>query len=110
MTQEDFVPKPRSGHSTVVHGNKMYIFGGILELTHELNDLIVFDFETRKFSLSGADEHDDLNGAGHGEHSPESLRKQENTPALKRGKTTINQNTATIGGRSPSKKMTLGSP
>ena len=42
----DFKPVPRSGHSTVVYGNKMYIFGGILELTKELNDLCVFNFET----------------------------------------------------------------
>ena len=27
----------------------MYIFGGILELTKELNDLVVFDFSTMKF-------------------------------------------------------------
>lgn len=43
---DDFKPTPRSGHTTVVHGQKMYIFGGILELTHELNDLVVYDFET----------------------------------------------------------------
>jgi hypothetical protein len=28
----------------------MYIFGGIFELTHELNDLVCFDFRTLKFS------------------------------------------------------------
>jgi len=27
----------------------MYIFGGILELTKELNDMLVFDFDTMKF-------------------------------------------------------------
>jgi N-acetylneuraminic acid mutarotase len=42
-----YKPTPRSGHSTVVYGDKMYIFGGILELTKELNDLVVFDFETK---------------------------------------------------------------
>jgi hypothetical protein len=30
----------------------MYIFGGIVELTKELNDFIVFDFTTGKFSSS----------------------------------------------------------
>ena len=34
----------------MVHGNKMWIFGGIYELTHELNDLVAFDFTTHKFS------------------------------------------------------------
>jgi hypothetical protein len=38
-------PLCRSGHSAVTYGSKMYIFGGILELTKELNDMIVFDFE-----------------------------------------------------------------
>lgn len=40
----------------------MYIFGGIFELTHELNDLCVFDFDTRKFSVRGDDGQDDMNG------------------------------------------------
>ena len=28
----------------------MYIFGGILELTKELNDMVVFDFAANKFT------------------------------------------------------------
>lgn len=46
LAENDFKPTPRSGHSSVVHGSKMYIFGGILELTKELNDLVIFDFAT----------------------------------------------------------------
>lgn len=42
-------PVPRCGHSAVVHGDSMYIFGGILELTKELNDLAVFSFSTMKW-------------------------------------------------------------
>ena len=42
-------PTARSGHSAVTYGSKMYIFGGILELTKELNDMLVFDFATMKF-------------------------------------------------------------
>jgi len=42
-------PLCRSGHSAVTHGTKMYIFGGILELTKELNDMLVFDFNTMQF-------------------------------------------------------------
>jgi len=30
----------RSGHTAVSYNNKMYIFGGILEVTKELNDLL----------------------------------------------------------------------
>ena len=49
----------RSGHTAVVFGNKMYVFGGIYELTHELNDLTSFDFETCQFKHIGEDDvHD----------------------------------------------------
>ena len=36
----------RSGHAAVGFGSKMYVFGGILEVTKELNDLLVYDFKT----------------------------------------------------------------
>jgi hypothetical protein len=48
----------------VVYGNKLYIFGGILELTKELNDLAVFDFSTGKFSSNDVTVGDDTNGQG----------------------------------------------
>jgi hypothetical protein len=36
----------------------MYIFGGILELTKELNEMVSYDFATKKFNLIGsASEH-----------------------------------------------------
>ncbi len=31
----------------------MYIFGGILELTKELNEMVAFDFALKKFTLLG---------------------------------------------------------
>lgn len=40
---------PRSGHTAVINGNKMFIFGGIFELTKELNDMCVFDFDKMCF-------------------------------------------------------------
>ena len=49
QAEGDFAPKARSGHTAVCRGDKMYIFGGIFELTKELNDMIVFDFKTKKF-------------------------------------------------------------
>lgn len=61
----EYKPTPRSGHSTVVYGDKMYIFGGILELTKELNDLVVFDFDKRQFS-SCSDHEEDLNATNAG--------------------------------------------
>lgn len=49
--KDEFVPGARSGHTACVFGNKMFIFGGILELTKELNDTIVFDFNTQRFEM-----------------------------------------------------------
>lgn len=46
----DLKPKARSGHTAVVCGSKMFIFGGILELTKELNDLSVFDMKAGVFT------------------------------------------------------------
>ena len=37
-------PLGRSGHSADVYNGKMYIFGGILELTKELNEMIAYNF------------------------------------------------------------------
>jgi hypothetical protein len=48
-----YEPHPRSGHSANVHNGKMYVFGGILELTKELDDLFCFDFTSRKFEMIG---------------------------------------------------------
>ena len=37
----------RSGHSAGVYNGKMYVFGGILELTKELNEMIAYNFTTK---------------------------------------------------------------
>lgn len=42
-------PLPRSGHSAALHNNLMLIFGGIFEVTKELNDLMAFDFATNQW-------------------------------------------------------------
>ena len=39
------VPSARSGHSANIYKGKMYIFGGIFEITKELSELLVYDFE-----------------------------------------------------------------
>lgn len=93
---DDYKPCPRSGHSTVVHGEKMYIFGGLLELTKELNDLVVFDFETKKFSSNGSgdEENEDRDNI---EHSPNLVSKD--TSPLKKTKTMGASNS-----RSPTKR------
>ena len=49
LPASSYVPSARSGHSANIYNGKMYIFGGILELTKELNELICYDFATKCF-------------------------------------------------------------
>ena len=42
-------PLPRSGHSASMAGERMMVFGGIFEVTKELNDLMAFDFTKRQW-------------------------------------------------------------
>lgn len=58
------VPVARSGHSSNIYNGQMYIFGGILELTKELNEMLVFDFQTKKFTAIGGDNIMDDMGLG----------------------------------------------
>jgi N-acetylneuraminic acid mutarotase len=44
-----FAPLPRSGHSACIYKDCMVIFGGIYEVTKELDDVDVFDFKKRKW-------------------------------------------------------------
>jgi hypothetical protein len=39
----------------------MIIFGGILELTKELNEMLLYDFGTKSFSIIGESHNEDLN-------------------------------------------------
>lgn len=42
-------PLPRSGHSVSLYKDYMIVFGGIYEVTKELDDLIVFDIKKKKW-------------------------------------------------------------
>ena len=42
-------PLERSGHSCALFGQYMVIFGGYFEVTKELNDLFLYDFENQKW-------------------------------------------------------------
>jgi len=103
VSEEDFCPSLRSGHTAVVHGQKMFIFGGIFELTHELNDLCCYDFDTKKFCRIGEEAQDQFDESANME-SPDANRKTEQTPGLRRGKTFAPTGTMS---RSPNKR---GSP
>jgi hypothetical protein len=91
LPDDSYHPSPRSGHSATVFKGKMLIFGGILELTKELNDLLAFDFKSMKFQLIGTqqvyqDEHDIAFNAHHkpAEHeSPHHAKGNINTSPMK---------------------------
>lgn len=42
----------------------MYIFGGILELTKELNEMLIYDFAAGKFSVVGQEASGEDSGMG----------------------------------------------
>lgn len=105
--KDDYRPVARSGHTTVVFGNKLYIFGGILELTKELNDLVVFDFNTQKFSSNDETAGDESFGGAHtsGVDNDNSPRTGKiNGSSIKRRAT---MKMGLSPGKSPAKKRAL---
>ena len=42
-------PAPRSGHSAQIYKNYIIIFGGIFEVTKELNDMYAYDIKAKKW-------------------------------------------------------------
>ena len=101
------IPTERSGQTSDLYNGQMYIFGGILELTKELNDLLIFDFKSGKFTSIGGDQEDPAMGT--------EKRTQEETasPGLKKKMTMIgNQgmSPSKLPGQSPSKTGKSASP
>ncbi len=73
-------PQPRRGHTANVFNGKMYIFGGIFELTKELNEMLIFDFTSNLMELkSGGNFQQELNQLS--QRKP----KEEESPALRKG-------------------------
>ena len=44
-------PIPRSGHSACLYKDMMLVFGGILEVTKELDDMYIYDLRNKKWIL-----------------------------------------------------------
>ena len=42
ITTDEIVPEPRSGHTACIYDGIMLIFGGIVEVTKELNDVCAY--------------------------------------------------------------------
>ena len=49
LAQEFNIPSRRSGHTTDVFDNYLVLFGGIEDVTKELNDLWIFSFKTSEW-------------------------------------------------------------
>jgi len=121
LPENSYRPMPRSGHTAVVNGEKMFIFGGIFELTKELNDMCVFDFKTMAFQqgeeladyFGGSPEKtkNPLGSDTFNDQSPTRTNRKDGSPG--RRKTLGFGYTANVTGsptKSPSKKPRLASP
>ena len=51
IDQRGQVPKPRAGHSMNLYKGKIFMFGGLIEVTQESSELFVFDIETHTWTL-----------------------------------------------------------
>ena len=84
----------------------MYIFGGILELTKELNDLLIYDFKSGKFTSIGGDTEELGMGT-------EKRTQETESPGLKK-KMTLNNNQGMsptkLPGQQPNKTAKAPSP
>ena len=46
---DGILPLARSGHACDIYENYMLMFGGIYEITKELNDFMMYDFKANKW-------------------------------------------------------------
>ena len=49
--EESIQPTARSGHTAVLLGGRMVVFGGIVEVTKEINEMHIFDFASGTWSV-----------------------------------------------------------
>lgn len=50
------VPRPRCGHAFNLHNNTIFLFGGLIEVTHESNEVFKFDIATHTWDEIGSRE------------------------------------------------------
>ena len=67
------IPSPRSGHSCLIQGNNLYIFGGKIANIFEVNEFWKFDIKTNRFTLI----HDTLLEMGNNEGKSVSKTKEK---------------------------------
>lgn len=84
----------------------MYIFGGILELTKELNEMLIFDFDKGCFMIIGGDGQPNEDLQNLQSHN----RKQEEdgtSPTLRRNTLNASKKAAMHSENSPTKTMNM---
>ena len=69
-------PTIRSGHSACLYNDIMIVFGGIHEVTKELNDLCAFDFKQNKWVQF----FEEMNSPAKRGSSANSSRKKDDSP------------------------------
>jgi N-acetylneuraminic acid mutarotase len=72
-TSDGYRPRERSGHSCDIIDQYMIVFGGIYEITKELNDLHLYDFRANKWVTVCEETHSPVRGSspyGGEDHSP----------------------------------------
>lgn len=95
----DTVPTAKSGHTCNVFNGKMYIFGGILELTKEVNEMVSLDLASCKFHCHGEQLYDDLLS------SQNKVNPEAESPGIKKRNTIVGGSPTKLGNtQSPGKK------
>ena len=95
-------PQARSGHSCdVFEGQYLIVFGGIFEITKELNDLHMFDLKKKKWVTVFEESNSPVKGR---DHSPTFTHEGDGFHQSLGGAS------GTIGSPIPGKKSLLASP
>lgn len=53
LKPEGEIPQPRSGHSMTIHNDSIILFGGLFEVTREVNDTFRYDFISNTWTNLG---------------------------------------------------------
>lgn len=102
---------PRSGHAAVSFASKMYVFGGIFEVTKEMNDLVLFDTKTNKFTIldQNGDNAESANYNARIEEQAKASLEGNNSPLQRRATISPNRRgTMGAGNSSPARKSMMG--
>lgn len=102
-----FKPLPRSGHTMSLFQDKLYIFGGIFELTKELNDLVIYDIKEKCFKVTMRSLQGKAPAKDQG-HSPAATRFYESLVMPKRSNESGIQESASNSNFSPGVKSNQG--